>query len=106
MATAVGSQHLYFWPLSLRIAKVSGQRFLYETLIPGFAPALGGLCVWSTLQQVIAPSTWTSLFLCGAVGALVYVAILAGFCLSRSERHDLRLVLAKLGFRKSTQNIK
>lgn len=96
----VGSQLMYFWPLSFRIAKVSGRRFLSETLVPGFTPAIVATCVWFVLQRLIVPSSWFVLALSCAVGALVYITILLVFCLNHDERHEINSGLSKMGFKK------
>lgn len=92
----VGSQLIYFWPLSLRIANVPLRRFARETLLRGYAPALAGSCAWVALKYLVEPASWGSVLLCGGAGMVVYLITLLSSCLDEYERQDLHSILSKL----------
>ena len=88
-------QVLWFWPLGLKIARVSFQRFMNETVWPGMFPSFGAALLWIALKYTVAPDTWFELGLCTAVGYLPYCGIVL-LCLQPHERHDLHLVIRRL----------
>ena len=71
--------------------------FLRQVLVPGLAPALIGALAWYGVKLAIPIGGWPELFLCGALGGAVYIAVLLGFCLDTRERQGLRKLLARLG---------
>jgi len=91
----IGSQITYFWWLCLRIAGISASRFMKRTLAPGFAPALAAGLVWIVLKTISSPESWLALGTYAAIGGLVYMLVLIGFCLDKSEQADLRAILAR-----------
>ncbi|MEE8454292.1 MAG: lipopolysaccharide biosynthesis protein [Limibaculum sp.] len=93
----VASQLLYFWRLCLRLIGTAFPTFARDVLLRGLAPALAGLLVWGALKFTAPPEDWFRLGLYGALGALVYVAVLLGACLDDGERRDLLAGLARLG---------
>jgi O-antigen/teichoic acid export membrane protein len=93
----VASQLLYFWRLYLRLIGTTFPTFARDVLLRGLAPALAGLLVWGALKFAAPPEDWFRLGLYGALGALVYVAVLLGACLDDGERRGLRAGLARLG---------
>jgi O-antigen/teichoic acid export membrane protein len=95
LVSGVVLQVFFFWPLGLKIAQVSFQRFMNETVWPGMFPTFGAALLWGALKYSVGPSTWFELGLCTAVGYLPYCGIVL-LCLRPYERHDLTLVIRRL----------
>lgn len=96
LMTAV-TQLSYFWGLLLHFTGVRFAAFRSKVLLPGFLPALSGAVVWAGLHFLHRPGDWLTLIAFGASGAIVYVLVLVGFCLNRSERSDLHGLLVRTG---------
>ncbi len=93
--TGVACQPL-FMPLGVRLAEVTWGKWLFETVWLGVSPGLAAVGAWLGLRFVVQPSTWLSLSVCTAVGMSVYVVVLYGLCLNRTERADLSRVWGQL----------
>ena len=76
-------------PLGLRLSGVSLQRWLRQTLIPGFVPGLSGAVVWFGCGALVRPDSWISLIACGICGAVVYLIVLFTVALQPLDRKDL-----------------
>lgn len=96
MAAVVAGQLFYFWPLQLRLTGNSFAEFARQVLLRGMAPALAGSLAWVTLKFAFPVTTWPGLILCSAAGGLVYLAVLAGLCLTPADKDDLRTMLQRL----------
>lgn len=83
------------WRLGLRIAGVSGARWVRETVVRGFTPAVAGAAVWFATRLAVTPNTWARMGVCYAAGLAAYLLVLFIFCLKRSERSQLRSVLKR-----------
>jgi O-antigen/teichoic acid export membrane protein len=92
-----------FWPLGLRLLDIRMKRFLFQTLLPGLAPALIGGVVWFLMGRVVPPDTWGRLALCVATGSIAYLAGIA-LCLQPADRADIRQVLNRFLRRRSQEN--
>lgn len=93
--TLIVSHVVYFWPMGLRMAKISPKRFLKETLILGLSPAVAGSLVWLALKLNHPPETWVQLFVWTLIGHLAYGFVLLRYCLQDHEKRDIRNVLKK-----------
>ncbi|MGE5294779.1 MAG: hypothetical protein ACM3VT_08110, partial [Solirubrobacterales bacterium] len=82
-------------PLGLRLAEVSLGTWIERTFVPGIAPASIAAVAWVTLDLWARPDSWFELGWLVAIGGLVYVAVLLGFCLEPRDKQDLAVVLAK-----------
>lgn len=104
---AMGLCHPFLmWPLGRRVTGVSLNKWLEETIIPGFGPAFAGFLIWVGLKFAMQPTTWVSLGICASCGCLIYIASLFLFFLKQADRMDLgrifQTVRRKLGtFRNS-----
>jgi hypothetical protein len=92
----IASQVGYFWSLCLRLTGESFQTFATEVLLRGLSPALAGALVWGGLRLIAVPASWAGLFAYGGLGALAYLAVMLGLCLTGAERRDLRGVLQRV----------
>ncbi len=98
----VMSQLLYYWPFCLKVTDSSFTDFVSQVLIPGYSPAIGASFIWLALKFTVLPQSWLVLALCAAVGMIVYLIVLFGFCLNQNEKRDLRLILSKVRVLKAT----
>ena len=95
----VGSQVLFFWPLSWRVAKVSAGRFVKENLVPGFLPATVAGAIWFSMRHFVSPSNWLELLLSFLAGAVVYIVVLLVFSLTDTDRNDVRELMSRIHVR-------
>ena len=89
------SSFVIVWPLGLRLADVTFDAWVRQTLIPGLAPGCVAGVVWAALGVIVGPESWTELGLCAAAGLLCYVAVLLGFCLERRDQQDLAEIFSR-----------
>ncbi len=96
-AITIASQIFYYWPLCLTLTGLGFRDFARRVLLPGFAPAIGGGLIWLALKLALPPiDGWMDLIAAVMGGGVVYVAILAGTCLSVGERADLRAIFTRI----------
>ncbi|MGH1351613.1 MAG: lipopolysaccharide biosynthesis protein [Methyloligellaceae bacterium] len=86
------SQILVFWPMGMRLAKVSFGRFFFENLVPGILPGIAGLAVWLPMKFLHAPETWLELMVFGAAGMCAYGIVLL-LVLKKYEGELVRMVV-------------
>jgi len=84
------------WSWGLKLAGLTFSQWSRESLLPGLIPGIVGAVAWALMKKAVAPSTWLTLGVCVAVGAVCYMAVLLVFCLAPQDRADLKSVLAKL----------
>lgn len=90
----------FFWPYGLRLAGVRAGFFLKYTVGLGLIPAAVGGLAWAATRLVNTPDSWFELIFQGALGGVVYVAVLVLFCLRADERRAVaRVVPGRLGAR-------
>jgi len=94
---------LFVWPVvncrfALRLADTSFNRWLQETILPGWLPGLAAAMVWIILKFAAKPSTWLGLAGCVACGLLCYILVLLIFCLQENDRNDLKKAIAVVRF--------
>lgn len=89
-------QPTVFWPLGLRLMKIPRVRFVRETLVPGLMPALVAVSINEGIRLLVQPHYWLPVGGCVMLGMLVYVAVLAVFCLTPTDRHDLGAMKKRL----------
>lgn len=92
----VGSQVLYFWPLSVKIARIHARRFYKELLLPGFLPTFPASLVWGSYRYFFDPKNLTDVFSGVVLGLVVYLATLLLFSMNKIERGELRVIVSKL----------
>lgn len=92
----IGSQLSYYWQLCLKLTDRPFRDFASAVLKPGLAPAVAGTIAWTGMKLAVPIESWLTLFICAGTGGCVYLAVLFGFCLDKSERHDVKAGLAKL----------
>lgn len=80
-------------PIGLRLANVSLKTWIERTFVPGIAPSCVAAVAWVALGLWVRPDSWFELGWCTAVGALVYVAVLLGWCLGPQDKQDLAVIL-------------
>ena len=85
-----------FWPMGLKMMNIPFSRFLRETLIPGFAPAVAGVFVWYALKSYEPPQSWFQLIVYTFVGHIAYGTTLFFYSLVPDERRNLRGLIEKL----------
>ncbi|WP_108862134.1 oligosaccharide flippase family protein [Ruegeria sp. Alg231-54] len=89
------AQILFFWILCLKIIERSFADLFRRVLVPGYSPAIAASIVWIALDLNKQPESWHMLIAYSVYGALVYVAVLFGFCLNKGERADLKKILVR-----------
>lgn len=82
-------------PIGLRLAEVSFESWIRKTLVPGVAPGCIAAVAWVALDLWVKPDSWLELGWCTAIGALVYVAVLLGWCLGPQDKQDLAVILLR-----------
>lgn len=94
MATGFGvAQILVIWPFGLRLIQGSWAFFLRRTLLPGLAPFAVTLAVCSLYGLAVPIDNWLRFAIGCLISAVVYIAILVGFCLDETDKGMvLRLV--------------
>lgn len=92
----LASQLFYFWRLCMTLTETRFRDFRKNVLLPGFSPAIAGAIAWGGLAVLISPASWAGLIVCSVMGGVVYLAVLLGFCLSQSEKQELRAVLIRI----------
>lgn len=71
-------------------------------MLPAVLPSSAGALTWIAPRALLAPDSWTVLFLCFLAGAAVYLAILYAFSTTSEDREDLRATCDRLLSRVST----
>lgn len=84
------------WPFGWRLVEVSGWSWARACLLPGLAPLAAGLLAWLGLREAIAPTTWSSLFLCFSGGAAAFLGTWLLTSATPEDRSDLRRVLGSV----------
>lgn len=100
LASGIGTP-LLFWTFGLELTGLTWNQWFRATIVPGLIPALCATPVWFAAWYFIAPDSWASLILTGAMGCAVYAFVLLRFCLGPGEREDLRKAIRKLCGRKT-----
>jgi O-antigen/teichoic acid export membrane protein len=88
-------QIFFFWPLGLKLGKVSMREFMVETVWPGIYPSLAAALLWLMMKYTVHPSTWFELGLCTAIGYLPYLGMIL-VSLRPYEREDLNRIVQRL----------
>lgn len=81
----------FYWPLGLRIGKVSLSQFMSQTVWLGMYPTFGGALVWFPLKYLIHPDGWFKLGFCVSVGYVAYLGVVIR-CMQPYERQDLTTI--------------
>ncbi len=81
---------LFLWNIGLRMVNLGLGEWFRRTAWPGLLPTAAGSAAWLALQWMVAPAGWVHLVGCVLAGAVVYVLVLALFCLQSTDRNDLR----------------
>ena len=84
------------WPLGWSLADVKPGEWFRRCVLPSAIPSAAGAGTWIALKGVVAPDSWTELFLCFVGGAVVYLATLYVFSTTTEDRDDLRATIRKL----------
>lgn len=83
-------------PLGLRLARVPFRQWVAESVAPGYIPALVTLGALEGARHVLQPTGVVGIGLVCAGGAVVYLAVLGGFCLREGDRGDLAAAIARV----------
>jgi len=86
---------LLMLPLGLKLSGVKFSEWINESFLRGIVPAFVSGVVYYIILKIIAPETWTALFLCGCAGGSIYLLAIY-FTLSKSDQADLANILCKI----------
>ncbi len=84
------------WRLGQRLAKITFETYVRQTLLPGLTPGCVAAVAWVLLDIALRPGTWTGLGLCTLIGMVCYVAVLLAFCLEPQDKQDLTKIRARV----------
>jgi len=84
-----------YWPLGLKLLNLPLSRFVKETLVLGWAPAIATAVVLELLRQAVEPNSWLTLGGCILIGFLTYLTLLT-ICLTTVDRKDITTIMRKI----------
>lgn len=84
------------WTFALSLTSSTLGEMIRHMLLPGLAPAVLSAPIWVGCRLLFSPTTWAELVLAGTIVSVAYLGTMVAFCLSASEREDLKHVLLRL----------
>ena len=82
--------------MGLRLVKGDWRKFLSLSVLRGSAPFVAALAACWLIGQVMAVNSWLTLCAACAVSAIVYVAVIFGFCLDDVDRRLAERLVGKI----------
>jgi len=84
------------WPFGLKLIEGSWRLFFTRTLVPGLAPCLAGVGACLAFGWAVPVDSWLMLGLGATVSVVVYVAVMAAFCLDARDKEMAQKALARI----------